>query len=128
MADVQVDTSQLDALAADLRDHAKETPSRLVPVVSKGALNIKRDWQASWAGLSRLPALASSISYDTTVRRTEVEAEIGPDKTRRQGALGTIAEFGTSRTAPRPGGGPALAAEEARFLTAVEKIAAGILE
>lgn len=123
-----VDVSQLRALAADLRAHGKETPSRLVPVVSKGALNIKRDWQASWAGLSHLPALAASITYDTTVRATDVEAEIGPDKGRRQGALGNIAEFGTSKNAPRPGGAPALAAEEPRFLTAVEKIAAGILE
>jgi hypothetical protein len=127
MAGIQVDISQLTALAADLRKHSRETPSKLVPVVSKGALNIKKDWQAKWAGLSHLPALASAVTYDVKVGAATIEAEIGPDKGRAQGALGNIAEFGTSKNAPRPGGAPALAAEEPRFVTAIEKIAAGIL-
>jgi hypothetical protein len=127
MADVQVDISQLTALAADLRKHSRETPSKLVPVVSKGALNIKNQWRATWAGLSHLPALAAAVTYDVTVRASEIEAEIGPDKGRAQGPLGNIAEFGTVKNAPRPGGAPALAAEEPRFVNAIEKIAAGIL-
>lgn len=127
MADVSIDVSQLTALAADLRQHSRETPSKLVPVVAKSALNVKRDWQRAWSGLEHVPDIPAAITYDTTVRAREVEAEIGPDKSRPQGALGNILEFGTSNNGPIPGGPPALAAEEPRFVSAIEKIAAGIL-
>jgi hypothetical protein len=127
MADVTVDISQLAALAADLRRHSRETPSKLVPVVSRGALQIKRDWQRAWSGLAHAPALPAAVTYDVKVGARTVEAEIGPDKGRRQGALGNIIEFGTSNNAPIPGGAPALRNEEPKFLTAVEKIAGGIL-
>lgn len=127
MPDIAIDTSQLKALAEDLRRHGRETPSKLVPVVAKGALDIKRDWQAAWAGLGHAPSLAAAVTYDVKPGVRSVEAEIGPDKGRRQGALGNIIEFGTSKNGPIPGGSPALAAEEPRFVSAVEKIANGIL-
>lgn len=127
MADVSIDVSQLRALAEDLRRHSRQTPAKLVPVVSRGALNIKREWQRSWAGLSHLPALASAVTYDTKVGVSSIEAEIGPDKGRPQGPLGNIAEFGSVKNAPHPGGAPALRNEEPRFLSAVEKIAGGLL-
>jgi hypothetical protein len=125
--DVSVDASQLHALAEDIRRHSRETPSKLVPVVAKGALNIKNDWRAAWAGIGHAPDLPNAVTYDVKPGKASIEAEIGPDKGRRQGALGNIIEFGTSKTGPRPGGPPALEAEEPRFVTAVEKIAAGIL-
>lgn len=84
-------------------------------VVSKGALNIKKDWRDRWSGLSHAPQLASAITYDTAVDGDEASAEIGPDKSRPQGPLGNLVEFGSVHNAPRPGGLPALDAEAPRF-------------
>lgn len=99
---------------------------RLVPavtaVVAKGALNIKTDWRQRWSGLSHAPALASAITYDMTVGVGTIGAEIGPDKAKRQGALGNLIEFGSRNNAPRPGGGPALNTEQPKFEAALAAV------
>jgi hypothetical protein len=125
---MDIDTSQLQKLAADIRAHSRNTPAAAVQVVAKGALNIKADWRKAWAGLAHAPYLPAAITYDTTVRVSSIEAEIGPDKDRRQGALGNIVEFGTSKNGPRPGGAPALAREEPKYVSAVEKLTQGLLK
>jgi hypothetical protein len=122
VADVTVDVSQLTKLAADLRAHSRKTPAAAVQVVSKGALNIKNDWRKAWSGLAHAPSLPAAITYDTTIRVSDVEAEIGPDKARRQGSLGNIVEFGTAKNPPNPGGAPALEREEPRFVKAAEDL------
>lgn len=127
MADVSIDVSQLRKLAEDIRSHSRQTPSKARAVVAKGALNIKNDWRREWSGLSHLPSLAAAVSYDVTIGGTSIEAEIGVDKGRPQGPLGNIAEFGSVKNAPHPGGAPALRNEEPRVLSAVEKIAGGLL-
>lgn len=113
--------SELDQLADDLGS-AKVDLGTMRAVVAKGAFNIKRDWQTAWAGLRHAPYLAGSVTYNTGVWAAGVWAEIGPDKSRRQGALGNIVEFGTSKNAPTPGGEPALQAEEARFVQAITRL------
>lgn len=127
MADVIVDASQLRALAEEIRTHSRATPAKLVQVVSKGAYNVKRDWAKTWKGHRYIPRLPYSITYDIERSPAEISAEIGPDPDRPQGPLDNIIEFGTSKNAPIPGGAPALAREEPKLLSAVEKIAAGIL-
>jgi hypothetical protein len=87
-------------------------------IVAKGALNIKRDWQQRWSGHAHIPALPSAITYDVTRTPLSIAAEIGPDKSRAQGPLGNIIEFGTRNNAPIPGGLPALQAELPRFTAA----------
>lgn len=124
-----IDDAELRNLVADL-DRAQ---SRAVPevrqVVAKGALNIKADWARRWSGLAHAPAVGRSISYDQTTTATSVGAEIGPDKGRRQGALGNLLEFGSRNNAPIPGGLPAAAAEAPRFERALadlgERLASG---
>lgn len=128
MAGVSIDASQLHALAADIRMGYKEAAKDARAVVSKGAVNIKNDWRREWAGLSHAPALAAAVTYDVKVLARGIEAEIGPDKNKRQGSLGNVIEFGTSRNAPHPGGAPALAREEPRFAKAAEDLIAGILK
>ena len=51
-----------------------------------------------------------------------LEAEIGPDKSRPQGALGNLLEFGSENNPPHNDGGRALQAEEPRFLEHLGKI------
>jgi hypothetical protein len=54
-------------------------------------------------------------------------AEVGPDKAKRQGALGNIIEFGTPKNAPIPGGLPALETEAPRFEKALGELGERLL-
>jgi hypothetical protein len=118
--DVQV--TGLRELIVELAKAERAVPQQVREVVQKGALNIKRDWQQRWAGLSHAPSLAAAVSYDTRLAGAGASAEIGPDKGKAQGALGNLLEFGSVNNAPRPGGLPALQAEEPRFEKAMGDI------
>ena len=84
-------------------------------VVTKGALNIKQDWARRWSGLAHAPAAGASINFDVYHLPGSVRAEIGADKSRRQGPLANLLEFGSKNNAPIPGGLPALDAEAPRM-------------
>ena len=116
----------------ELIDDLKSARDRVVEetrkVVARGAYNIKKDVKERWSGLAHAPAIPRAVSYDTTVAGTTVSAEIGPDKAKRQGALGNLLEYGSVNNAPIPALGPALDAEEPRFAKALEDVAAGLLE
>jgi hypothetical protein len=120
--------SGLDGLAASLDRAARVAPVEARKVVQVGAFNIKRDWRAAWSGLAHAPSLANAVTYDTTLTASGATAEIGPDKSRPQGALGNLLEFGSVNNAPRPGGAPALEAEQPRFERALEQIALNALD
>jgi hypothetical protein len=106
--------------ALELADAWDEAAARadeeLKQVVSKGALNIKKETQAKWAGHRHAPTLAAAVSYDLDEEGGALGAEIGPVKEATGGGpLGTIYEYGTQRTAPQPALNPALDAEAPRF-------------
>lgn len=117
----------LDAHIVELENIPKGLMREVRQVVSKGALNIKKDWADRWKGHPRVKALPYSINYDVDQAGDVVSSEIGPDKDktvgggpfRTVGNLGNILEFGTPNNAPIPGGLPALAAEEPRFVSAL---------
>lgn len=117
----------LDELAG-LLQHAQDTVVKETrKVVAKGALNIKKDTADRWRGNRHAPYISGAVSYDTNVSGTEVSAEIGPDKARRQGALGNLLEYGSVHNGPIPALSPALDAEEPRFVQAMEDMAARLL-
>lgn len=98
-------------------------------ILAKGAVNIKKDWQQRWSGHAHFKALPAAISYDlfhTLFGSSRVE--VGPDKSRRQGALGNIIEFGTENNAPIPGGLPALKTEAPRFERALLDLGTRLVE
>ncbi|GAA1742970.1 hypothetical protein GCM10009809_42120 [Isoptericola hypogeus] len=108
MAGVTFDTSELDAFAAELGKAGAFTQKGVRGVISKGALNIKKQQQAEMRRSSYFAMIAPTISYD--IREVSafgggiVEAEIGPVKG-GAGSLANIAYFGTSRgggTVPDP--------------------------
>lgn len=92
-------------------------------VVGKGALNIKSDARRRISGLAHAPAYPYSITYDTHELRDSAWAEIGPDKGKRQGALGNLLEFGSVKNPPHPHLRPAAEAERPKFEAALEAIA-----
>lgn len=115
----------LAKIAADLQGAALATPVKLAGVVSKGALNIKRDWanNARASSGKHAPAYPSSISYDLDVSPMSVSAEVGPDKGRPQGALGNLLEFGSVNNPPHMDGQRALDKERKSFIKHVTDLA-----
>lgn len=114
----------LDAHIVELESIPKYLDQKVWSVVSKGANNIKKDWAARWRGHSSIRHLPRSLSYDLHTGSAGADAEIGPDPSRMQGNLAHFIEFGNAeygsvRNAPIPGGLPALAAEEPRFVKAL---------
>jgi len=101
MADgVSVHVDGASELVVALTKAASKAPEAVRPVIQKAALNIKSEMIADARASTHFKGMAGSISYDTEITRNGIEAEIGPDKDRRGGALGNIAYFGT----PRGGG------------------------
>lgn len=125
---IEVSYTGLDEFIADVDRALKITDREVRAVVEKGALNIKKDWARRWAGLRSAPSLAAAVSYDVSYGFGGVKAEIGPDKARRQGALGNLLEFGSVNNAPRPGGLPALDAEAPRFEKALGDLVEKLLD
>lgn len=98
--------------------------ARFRPVVAKGALNVKNALQRAARSSGHYKHFHRSISYDLV---GDLEAEIGPDKDRIQGALGNILYFGTSKNAAVLDLDQALAREAPRFELALADVAEDIL-
>ena len=127
---MRVDTSELRAFATELSRVAPEVARAVPAVVKKGANNIKSSMQADFRESRSFGHIARTVTYDTTVDATGVEAEIGPDKSRGGGAsLAHIAYWGGANG----GGGtvedPQAAAdrEEPNFTRALGDLLDGIL-
>lgn len=113
--DASVRVTGIDELTASFDRIQAEIPKTLQGVVKKGAQNIKDDARKRAEGMRHAPAYPRSIGYDVITRANSVRAEIGPDKLKRQGALGNLIEYGSVNNAPRPHLQPALDAEAPRF-------------
>lgn len=122
------DTTEVRKLAKDFGKLPVEVHPPVRAVLQKGALNIKNSWRARWSGHPHIPALPYAVTYDTRFSREGVEAEIGPDKDKRQGPLGNIIEFGTPRNSPIPGGLPALKEEAPKFEKALTDVIGKLVE
>jgi hypothetical protein len=122
------DTTELAAYREMLLESQAAVLEHGRPIVERGCYNIKRDAASAAAGHRHLPHYGASISYDVTIRGHVITGEVGPDKHRRQGALGNIAEYGTGHHGPAlPVLGPAFEAEVPRFLDAVADMLVEVL-
>lgn len=114
--EISFDTSQMNALVADLGD----APARVVPLVRtatvKAAADMERDAKA-FAPVDT-GALRNSIGTDLS----GLTAEIGPTVN-----YGIYVELGTSRMAPRSFLGPAFDRHAGEYVDAVTKAAADAL-
>ncbi len=61
---------------------------------------VKREWQSAWTGITGMPHIARSITYDTRETPIGTEGEVGPDPSRPQGPLDNIVEYGSSQHGP----------------------------
>lgn len=90
------DFSELNKLAVDLGKGNAATVTGARKILEVAAIKIKKGMASDAKGHRGAPAFPASITYDLK----GLSAEIGPDKSRRQGALGNILYFGTSNNAP----------------------------
>jgi hypothetical protein len=114
---------ELRQLSTSLGKIAGSAVKDVDEVIKKGAQNIKQEMNYSAAWSEHFKAMVGSITYDSHYLPGKVRYVIGPDKSRRGGALGNIAYFGTSR-----GGGTLdieqpLRSEEPRTMDALQALA-----
>lgn len=126
-----IDTSGFDGVIYDLTRAGPVLASKVRPIVSKGALNIKNRMQDDARGSQYFGQIASTIDYDLNVTGDGIEAEVGPNPAKGGSAsLAGIAYFGSSR----PGGGtvndPVFALEEEapRFVQNLAEVAGFIFK
>lgn len=120
------DARDMRRFAADLERAGAVAAAKARPVVAKGALNVKRDWQQALGESTHFKGVKQTPTYDTKVRGggDSVEAEIGPRTAGKvPGDLVHIAHFGGARG----GGGVAdpqtfLDNEEGAFVRSLEDV------
>ncbi|MGW1134559.1 hypothetical protein [Streptomyces griseoluteus] len=118
MSGAQFDMSDVRALQRHLARSIPRIRRDARAVTMRGAMNIKNEWRSNARASSgrHAPAYPGSVGFDLASYGPDiVMATIGPDKGARQGALGNLLEYGSSKNPPHRDGGRALDAEEPRF-------------
>lgn len=126
---MRFDVTQVKELAVDLTLAGAGIVPAARAVIEKGALNIKTGARARVTGFPHAPSAPAAISYDMNISATAVEAEIGYDKGKRQGALGNLLEYGSVKNSPIPALAPALREETPnteKFLAEVAATGLGV--
>jgi hypothetical protein len=117
-------SDDLRELILDLEREATLTPQEVRSVVTRGAMNVKKDWRQRATGIKHARRYPASISFDVDRLDNGYQAVIGPEDTEQnQGFLGHVLEFGGAHNAPRNDGGQALDAEAPRFEQAIAEVA-----
>ena len=93
---MQIDTSEITRLAADLGRAGVRAVGPTRAAVEASAVAVRDSMRAAATGHPRFRAFPASITHDVR----GLDAEIGPDKSKRQGALGNLLYFGTARSGP----------------------------
>jgi hypothetical protein len=117
----------LRSLAHDLSEAPRKAQRDVLAVVEHGAVNVKNGWAENARATSgkAAPHYPASISYDLNLGAAlvgRVEAEIGPDKSKPQGPLGNLLEFGSPHSPPHNDGGRALREEAPKFEQSIAAI------
>ena len=93
------DMREVQALAVDLGHLPRKAVAPLGVVVTESATRVRDDLRAKVEAIDKhghLKRFPDAITFDVR----GLDAEIGPDKNRRQGALGNLLYYGTSRHGP----------------------------
>lgn len=114
---MSADTRELYQLANAMARNVAQAEPEMVRIVTRGALNVKNNWRTNAIATSGAHARAYpySVNYDVNPIPGGASAEIGPDKGKKQGALGNLLEYGSINNPPHNDGGRALIAEHPQF-------------
>lgn len=122
-----IDTRELERLAASLGEMPAAAIGAARGVVSKGALNIKSDTRANISDDPTWKHLSATVNYSMSGNAFYSEAVVGYDD-EGQGELAGIYEFGSARRAPHPTLYPAVARELPRFERSLAEIVGKTVE
>ena len=118
------DFGEVRALATDLGRTTRAVEKGADKVLERSALGVKNvmvgQAKASHSGYAK--RFASSISYDRRYGVGRMSYEVGPDKSRPQGALGNLLYFGSKNNAPTLDIEAGLIAEEPKLLSEMGKM------
>jgi hypothetical protein len=117
------DGSDLSYIATSIDKASAVAAAETAKVVAKGALNIKTDAARRISGHPHFKRLPRAIDYDLHVTGRGAIADVGVNKSKPQGKLGNIPEYGSRTLAPMPYMRPAADAEMPRFEKAMEDLA-----
>lgn len=103
---ITFDFSELNKLAADLGKVPEASGKNLRKAIEVTARNVRDTARENATGMAHAPAFPHSITYDiegsgNRATGSNLTAEIGPDKSRPQGALGNLIEFGSGNNPPQ---------------------------
>jgi hypothetical protein len=120
-------STSLVTLVANLRGSA----TGIRPAVRKVVRDKAKDTRDTWRRLYKAnelhrhaPHYPKSITWDPDrMAMADYGAEIGPDKGKRQGALGNLIEFGSINNYPQMEGARALAIEGPKFVERMRQVA-----
>jgi len=120
------DFSEILKLARDIGQVPANSGERLRQATEITSRRIKDAWREKLSGSEQLKHLPRAVDYDLGSGVTrggggEITSEIGFDKARTQGPLGSISEYGTPRTPGRGFGAASLAENEEDFERGVEQ-------
>ena len=113
---IEFDASELDRLAVSIGKAEVKAAAGMYEVAKKAGVNVKNGMAEDARGIKHAPRFPDSITFDIYPGglRTVV-VEVGPDKDRKQGALGNLLYFGSSNNAPVRDIGKALRDEAPRL-------------
>lgn len=94
---ISAGSADLTSLIAALAKAPDEATKAARAVVQRGAHNVKDALNQQARESLHFKGMAGSVTYDTTVTRTSITAEVGPDRERRGGALGHFFFLGGAR-------------------------------
>lgn len=119
--------TSLTSLVTNLRGSAKGIRPAVRRVVAESARDTRDTWRTLYhAGEVHFhaPHYAKSITWERDrYGLADYGAEIGPDKGRRQGALGNLIEFGSINNWPQKEGETALRIEGPEFVNRMRAVA-----
>lgn len=90
-------SAELRQFATNLGHVAGSALKDVDDVLKKGVDNMKREMQADASSSKHFKGMTGAITYESHYLPGRARWVVGPDKSRRGGALGNIYYFGTSR-------------------------------
>lgn len=125
---IEFDTSDVDKLAADLGKIPGKMVAPMTAALTVSAQSLQEAMRADAAGHPHAPYFPASITSEVHVKVGQISAEVGPDKGLRQGALGNILYFGTSKNGPVLDINGPLDAESPKFEKTISDAAGKLLD
>lgn len=127
---IDFDRSDLNRLVADLEKVPAEAHRNVVKATTYTAHGIRDFAREAASGIAHAPHYPSAITYDIADlgEGIGVTADVGPEKGRKQGALGNFLEYGDPRTPPQRHLGPALDRWTPDLMSGLAMAIAGPLE